>query len=326
MNKLMKYLLICALSVFLTVPVQSEEWKPNDTVKIVNPWGTSGTANFLCVNIQPVLQRVLKQTVICDQRPSAAGLIGTRQVAKDTKGDGLTLLSITPSNTSTNFVFLEKTGYDTLKDFRVVALIGTVPKTLVARADLPENDINSFIDYLQKNPGKMKQGIVLYTSDHLYSAYFKHKTNSDYVIVNYKNGKQEMLPDVISGRIDFVWENMPTLKPYIRAGKLKPLAVSSMERLPDFPNVPTWGELGFDPIALPSWYGYAVPKDTPDHIVNALNKAFVEALNDPVLKKKLESRNITVKVSSPSESDSIVEKTFNGMKEIGKLAKIQKKK
>jgi len=246
MNKLINYLLIFTLTVFLTVSVRAEEWKPDNTVKIVNPWGTSGTANFLCVSIQPVLQKTLGQTVICDQRPSAAGLIGTRQVAKQTKGDGLTLLSITPSNTSTNFVFLENTGYDTLNDFRVVAMIGTVPKTLVARADLPANDIKSFIESLKKYPGKMKQGIVIYTSDHLYSSYFKYKTKADYVSVSYKNGKEEMLPDVISGRIDFIWENMPTLKPYIKAGKLKPLAVSSMERLPDFPNVPTWGELGFD--------------------------------------------------------------------------------
>lgn len=311
--------------VLLAMPLTAHaEWKPTKPVSIMCPYGPGGTCGFIANSIKDALSKELGVPVLLEHTKGAGGTIGTTQIAKG-KADGHRLLIGTPSNMSFNYVFMKDPGYDSPNDFAGVTVVGDMAKVLVVNADSKYNTFQDLLADIKNRPNKVKAGVLLNTNDMVYSIVWTKQANAQVKRVVYNSGG-EYMPDILAGRVDFVHGNIPEFKPYILSGKLKLLAVSSPERLKDFPDVPTWKELGFEDVNTPTWYAFMVQKKTPKDRINVLNKAITNAIkNTPTLKAGLESRDINLLYSTPDFASDRIVTTTALAKKMGKIAGIDPK-
>ena len=325
MKKSKKLISLLTLIVWSLFSLQSysfsNEWKPSKPVSIMLPYGPGGTAGAISNTIKDELSKCLGQTVELESTKGAAGIIGTVQIAKS-QPDGYKMLIGTPSNMAFNHVFVKEPGYDPSKDFDGVTIIGNLPKALFVKADSKYKNFQDLLNNVKSNPGKLNYGTILNTNDHLYSAVLIEQTKMKINHIPYSKS-EEYLGDLLGGRIEFAMDNIPFIKTQVDNGNVRLLAVSSPVRLKEYPDVPTWGELGIPDINIPTWYGIMVPKGTPKDRVNVLNKAFVCALKEPKVIENLNKLSVTVVASNPEYTTGLIEKTAKLALNMGKLAKIE---
>jgi tripartite-type tricarboxylate transporter receptor subunit TctC len=315
MNKFIATIMLCFLA------TAAKAWQPEKAVTIIVPYGAGGVADILNRHIQEDLSAALGVPVIIEPRVGASGVIGTKHAAGQ-PADGYTMVITTPSNCGTNQVFLKDPGYDCVKDFDHVVLLGLVPKTLVAKNDNRFNNLKDVMDAGKKS--RIKYGSIFNTSDHLYSASWQNQHGIPMTHVTYRQSSQ-LYPDLMNGTIDLAFDNLPLWQTYLDQGTLKLLAVSWPTRLPAYPNTPTWKELGYNDIANPTYYGYAVPAGTPRDRVNFLNKAVAKTLNLPHIKEKLQKIGVVVSAGTPEQATSLVVTTMQSMRNIARKSKIEPK-
>ena len=249
---------------------------PVKPIKIIVPFPAGGTVDFFARVISTKLSDALGQSVLVENRAGAGGNIAAEAVAKATP-DGYTLLmgsEIIAINTS----LYSKLGYDPVKDLAPITLVGTVPNILIVHPGLPVNSVNELIALAKKTPGKISfastgQG----TSTHLSSELFKLMANVDMLHVPYKGGPPA-IADLISGQVNMMFINMPTGITHVRSGKAKILAVSSIKRISQLPDVPTVDQAGVKGFETSAWSGLYAPAGTPADIINRLNAEVVKVL------------------------------------------------
>jgi tripartite-type tricarboxylate transporter receptor subunit TctC len=289
---------------------------PSKNVTIVAPFPPGGTVDQLARVLSHEFSEDWKQSVIVENRPGASGIVGSQFVSKATP-DGYTLL-VVPITHVTNASLFKKLPFDPLADFTPISLIAESPIILVVNKSLPVNSVSDLIAYAKANPGKLNCGSGGNgTSQHLACELFKSMAKVDIRHVPYK-GNAAAITDVIGGQIELMFDQMATAVPHVHAGKVKPLAISTLKRSPAMPTVPTINESGLSGYEMSAWFGLVGPAGMPPDVVAKIQGNLAQAIAQPAVKAQLSSLGLTL-IGGPSNEF----KAFLGT-ELGKWAKVVK--
>lgn len=285
-------LALCLLGVQSSSVLAQSDY-PNRPVKIIVPFPAGGTSDIMGRLIAEELGKQLKQPFIVDNKSGAGGAIGSDFVAK-APPDGYTLLlSGIGSNAVIHGFASPKPSYDSMKDFVHISQLAAGPNVLVVNPSFPAKTFKEFVAYVKAHPGKVDYGQVTASSGHLTTEYLKQVAGLDMVGISYKGGAPA-LADVLAGQIPLMFTNQDAVLPHVKAGKLRALVVTSPQRNPLFPDVPTAAESGYPGFAAVSWTGLSAPKGTPKAIVDKLEAAMVKGFNEPAARAKLEANGFVV--------------------------------
>lgn len=275
---------------------------PDKPIRWIVPWGPGSTTDTLARLVGNEVSKQLNVPVIIENKAGADGNIGAAYVAS-APADGYVLMLGTTSTNSVNITLHNNLSYDPQRDFRAIAKLASIPNVLVVGKDTPIKSLSSLIE-------KAKTTDFTFASTgaggtvHLSGELFKKMANVDLLHVPYKGGSS-LLPDLLTGRVDMMFCNVPLCLSQIRAGNLRPLGITSPQRSPTFPDVPTLAEQGVTGFDVVGWYGVFVPTKVPDDVVNTLNSAFNKALQAPEVAAALSEMGATVDLFTPAEMDTL---------------------
>jgi tripartite-type tricarboxylate transporter receptor subunit TctC len=271
---------------------------PLRPVRVIVGFAAGGTTDVLARMIGQWLSERLGQPFLVENRPGAGTNIATEAVVKSAP-DGYTLLMVSPPNTI-NATLYEKLNFNFLRDIAAVAAIARVPNVMEVNPSVPAKTVAEFIAYAKANPGKLSFASAgVGSSQHLSGEMFKMMAGVDMVHVPYRGGAPA-LTDLIGGQVQLMFDNVSSSIEHIRAGKLRPLAVSTATRSDALPDIPTVGDVlpGFEASAV---NGVGVPRETPSDIIALLNRHINTALADPAIKARLANLGSTVLPGSPAD-------------------------
>lgn len=259
---------------------------PTKAITIIVPFSAGGTTDILARVLGQFISKDLGQPVIIDNRAGAGGNIGTQLVARAAP-DGYNILMGTVGTHAINQSLYPKLAFDPIKDFAPLTRVALVPNLLVANPAQPFKTVKELMAYAKANPGKVTFGSSgSGTSIHLSGELFKQMAGVDIQHVAYK-GSAPAVNDLLGNHIAIMFDNMPSAISHVKAGKLRPLAVTTAQRSPALPDVPTIAEAGVPGYEATSWFGLLAPAKTPAPVVARLNTSILKALADPDVKKKL---------------------------------------
>jgi tripartite-type tricarboxylate transporter receptor subunit TctC len=258
---------------------------PDRIIKLVVPFPAGGPTDIMGRIAGQLVSSALGQNVVVENRPGGGGTIGSQDVAH-ANPDGYTLLLGGTNTNAINAALYKNLSYDPIKDFTPIASIAADSSALVISPSIPAKTLQEFVAYLKANPGKLNCGAVLGIAPHVMVEYFKHITGTNMVFVPYKGGAA-LMPDLLSGQIQMTFGAKSFFLPYIQAGKLRPLAVTSDSRWPELPDVPTMHESGFTPFPAYQWFLVLAPAKTPAAIAEKLNAAINGGLKSPAVQAQL---------------------------------------
>ncbi|HEX9469263.1 MAG TPA: tripartite tricarboxylate transporter substrate binding protein [Bradyrhizobium sp.] len=283
--------LAAVAAIMVASGVKAEDW-PTRPLTMVNPFAAGGPNDVVARLFAQRMGEILGQSIVIENVGGAGGMSGADRVAK-APPDGYTFLQGTVGTQAQNQTLFKKPAYNSMTDFAPVALMVEAPLVLVARKDLPVNDMKEFVAYAKANKDKMQYASAgTGSAIHLGCALVNMVTGLDIVHVPYR-GANPAMQDLMSGRVDYLCDIITTAKPQIDAGTVKAIAILTKQRSPVLPNVPTAIEQGFDVEAY-TWNAFFLPKGTPEAIVQKLNQATVGAMKTPALRDKLESAGLIV--------------------------------
>lgn len=277
---------------------------PNRPIRLLVPFPAGGPTDLAGRIITTDLAAVLGQNVIVDNRGGAGGNIAAADVAKATP-DGYTLLLATAGTNAINAALYPSPGYDHLRDFRGVALFSEAPNLLLINPRLPAGSMAEFIALAKARPGSVQVAIAGFgTTPHMTAELLKLAAGIDILLVPYKGGGQAMT-DLIGGNVMAMIDNVPTALPHIRSGSIRALGVSSLERSPVLPDVPTIAATlpGFESLA---WWGLAAPARTPDAVIERLNESVNKLLATNAIRKRYADLGATVRPITPVAFDAFI--------------------
>ena len=277
---------------------------PTRPIKLVVPYAAGGPTDVLGRLVGEYLGRDLKQAVIIENKAGAQGAIGAEAVARS-EPDGYTLFVAAASIIVLNPMLYKKLSYDPVKDFRMLALVTDLPVVMEVHPSVPAKTVAEFVAYAKQNPGKLNFGSAgTGGTIHLAGEMFKQMAGVDMVHVPYK-GAGPALTDLLSGNIQVMFDTLSTALPPVKSGLLRPLGVSSAQRSPDLPDVPTIAESGYPDYRVSVWYGIAAPAMVPDDIAQKVSASLDRALNDDAFRASLEK--IGFPVFRPRSAAAITE-------------------
>ncbi len=276
---------------------------PTRAVRLIIGYPPGGSADLTARLVGQWLSERLGQPVVVESRPGAGTNIATEAVVH-APPDGYTLLLVAPAN-AINATLYEKLNHDFIRDIAPVAGLIRFPNVMEVNPSVPAKTVPEFIAYAKANPGKINMassgnGSTIHVSGEL----FKMMAGIDMVHVPYRGGAPA-LTDMLGGQVQVMFDNLPTSIEYIRAGKLRPLAVTSATRSELLPEVPTVADFvpGYESSA---WYGVGAPKNTPVEIIDRLNKEINAVLADPRMKTRVADMGATLVAGSPAEFGKLV--------------------
>ena len=288
----------CAFAALLAMDAGAQATYPNHPIRLVVPFPAAGTTDILARAVAQRLSDAWGQQVVVDNRPGAGGNIGSELVAKAAP-DGYTLLMGTVGTHAINPSLYSHMPYDHVKDFAPVILVAGVPNVLVVNPSLPVNSVQELIAYARANPGKLNfASSGSGTSIHLSGELFKVMTGVQMTHVPYK-GSAPALTDLMGGQVQLMFDNLPSSLAFIKANKLRALAVTSATRAAALPDVPTMQEAGVPGFEASSWFGVLAPAGTPHDIVTKLNGAIAAWLASPDAKEKLATQGAIAAGGTP---------------------------
>jgi tripartite-type tricarboxylate transporter receptor subunit TctC len=277
---------------------------PEKLVRIVVPFAPGGGTDLIARTLGTGMSQELGQSVIVENKPGGGTIIGTDAVAKSAP-DGYTLLIATFAH-AVNPGLQPKLPYATDKAFAPVVLIGRSPNVLVVKSDSPYKTVQDVIAAAKAKPGKLNfasQGNG--TSAHLAGELFKNLARADLTHVPYK-GAGPALTDLLGGQVDLMFGTAAAVTPFLQSGKLRALGVTTAERSPAFPNVPTIAESGVAGYAAESWYGLYAPAGTPPDVIAKLNAAAKKAVQGETFRKRAQDEGLIISAGAPAELDTYV--------------------
>ena len=299
-------------------PVQAAY--PEKPIRLVVPFAAGGSATSIARLIADEMAVKLGTSIIVDNRGGAAGGIGATAVAR-AEPDGYTLLFAPTGVIAVNPALYKNLNYS-MKELVPVSMAVTYPLMLFVNTGFPADDMQTLVAYAKANPGKVTFGSAGYgSSGHLLGELLKRATQTELVHVPYKGGGPAMM-DVIGGQISMMMEAAVVGWPHVEAGKLKPIGVSSRQRLVMAPNVPSFAEGGVKDFDASSWYGVFAPTGTPDDVVNKLREAVSLAVNDPKLRPRIEAMGMSSVGSTSAEFAEIIRADTKAWADVVKAANI----
>jgi tripartite-type tricarboxylate transporter receptor subunit TctC len=299
---------------------QAQQW-PTKPIKFIVPYPPGGGTDIIARIMQEPLSQALGQQIIIDNRGGAGGSIGTDIAAKSTP-DGYNVL-FTLSSHTINPAIYPKLTFDTEKDFLPVSLVASLPQILVANPNFPAKTVKEVTEMAKAKPEAVSYASVGNGSPgHLAGAMMAGSAGVTMMHIPYRGGGPA-ITDVIAGQVPLLWVSIPAAANYVKTGKLRALAVSTVKRSPIFPDVPTMVELGFKDYEVDSWYAMFVPAGTPQTVVDTLYKATVIVLADPSVKEKLIGQGAEAVGSTPAQLGAVVKAEIVKWKKVTKEASIK---
>jgi tripartite-type tricarboxylate transporter receptor subunit TctC len=273
---------------------------PSKPIRLIVPFAAGGTTDLMARIIAEPLGKLLGQAVVVDNKAGGGGVIGAAELARAT-ADGYTLGLATASSTSTNPAINPKVPYDPLKDFSPIINMAATPNVLAVNPAFPAKDFAGLLAEIRAKPGHYD-----YASSgtggigHLQMELFKNLTQTFIVHIPYSGGGPA-LRDTVGGQVMIIFDNLPSALPHIKDKRLLAMAVAAPERLADLPGVPTFKELGLEPVNRPAFYGIYGPKAMPKALVQKLNAAVLKVLQDPAVIKRIEATGSKVIGNTPEQ-------------------------
>lgn len=281
---------------------------PQKPVKVVVAFTAGGTTDILGRLVSQQLTEKLKQPFVVDNKPGAGGNLGTELVVR-APADGYTLIVNSVGPIAVNPTLYGKLPYNPLTDLMPIVQIADVPNVLVVHPSVPAQTLEEMVAYAKANPGKLNYGSTgIGTSSHLSSFMLGKRVGFDATHVPYKGA--DALKDLLAGRIQFMFATIPSVMQHITAGKLRPLAVSSLKRSRSMPEVPTVAEKGFPGFEAGSWFGFFAPKGTPEAVIATVNKAVNETLAIPAIEQQMVAQGADPVGGTPAQFGQFTQREF----------------
>jgi tripartite-type tricarboxylate transporter receptor subunit TctC len=320
MKKWLSAALVCLSGVSIAGLAQAQSW-PTKPIKFIVPYPPGGGTDVIARIVQEPLAKELGQQVIIDNRGGAGGSIGSA-LAAQSPSDGYTVL-FTLSSHTINPAIYTKLPFDTEKDFSSVVTVASLPQILVANPNFPAKTVKEVIEMAKAKPGTISYASVGNGSPgHLAGAMMATDAGVDMTHIPYRGGGPAVT-DVMAGQVPLLWVSIPAAAQFVKAGKLRALAVSTVKRSAVFPDVPTMVESGFKGFEVDSWYAMFVPAKTPQAIIDRINKAAVNVLAQPEVKERLLGQGAEAVGDTPEQLSSVVKKEIAKWKQVVKSANIK---
>ena len=294
---------------------------PNKPIKLVVAFPAGGTSDVLARMMAEEMGKLLKQPVIVDNIGGAGGTIGTDRALK-MPADGYTLIQTGVGQNAVAHGLDPNLKYNSLTDFIHLTQVNYGPNLLVVHPSTPFKTVKDVVDYAKANPGKLDYGYTHAASGHMAMELFKQTTGIFMTGIPYRGGGP-MMTDILGGTIPMIFINQDNALPHIKAGKLRPLAVSSAQRNPLYPDVPTIAEAGYKGFEALSWSGLSVVKGTPQPIAEKLEAAAVQALKSDAIKQRLTSVGFVIPELGSKPYTAFVKKELDTWTRVIKTAGIK---
>lgn len=307
MKRFSLFLLTAVCLAFGVASATAQDKYPSRPVKVIVPYAPGGATDIVARIVGDEFQKVTGQPFVVLNKPGAFGLLAIDEMVKSAP-DGYTLmLGNVSTNAITPIIYAKKMSVDYAKSVVAVTNLIDVPAFLVVTTanDFPVKTVPELIDYAKKNPGKISYGTVgIGSYPHYDMAYFaKRAGDLDMRGLPNKNGASGVIQDMLRGDVQAAFLNVASTAGMVQSGKLRPVAMVSRARLPEYPNVPTMQEVGLPDVGTIAWNGLFAPAGTPKPVLEALFAAVTKALNSPEAKEKLGKQNFNI-VPSKSLADA----------------------
>lgn len=294
---------------------------PDKPITLVVPFAPGGVADITARTVAEQMAKTLGQAIVVDNRPSAGSIVASQAVA-GAKPDGHTLLLMSNGNAVSVGLF-KKLPYDPLKDFAPVSAIGAFDIGLFVPANSRFATLKDLVAFAKANPGKLNVGsIAVGSTQHLAAKLFETVAGIDALVVPYK-GSPAVLTALRAGEVDLAFEILAPMVPQVQAGAVKALAVSSGQRNPALPEVPTVQQAGVPGYDVASWNAIAAPAGTPADVIARLNAAVREAVAHPAVRTKLGALGVRTGAGTPAELQALLASEIKRWGEVIHAAKIE---
>ena len=302
-------------------PLSAQDWAPTNLVRIISNQAPGGTTDILCRVLAQHLSEALGQSVVVENRPGAGGAVGT-QILASARADGHTIGNINSSHAS-NATLIKNLPFDPVKDIQPLTLLGQSSNILMVNLSLPVHSVQDLIKLAKAKPGTIHFGSSgIGISNHFAGEMLKLQAGVNIIHVPYKGGAQAMA-DVAAGHIPMMFNGFAAALPMVQSGKLRALAVTSVQRSPILPDVPTMMESGLPAFEISEWYGLALPAGTPPAAIRRLYTEIAKIMRRPDVLERLTALGIQVSTPTPERFTEFVLSEIKRYRELIQSAKIE---
>ena len=297
------------------------EGYPTKPVRLVVPFAPGGTTDIVARVLAEKINGPLGQPLIVENKAGGGGVVGATDTARSTP-DGYSLGVATVSTVAANPAINPKTPYNPLTDFTPIVNVAATPNVIAVHPSFPARDYKGFLAELKKNPGKYS-----FSSSgtggigHLQMELFKNLSGTFVTHIPYR-GAGPALNDTVAGQVPMIFDNLPSALPFIKDGRLIAIVVAAPQRLAVLPNVPTFKEVGLEPVNRMAFYGIYGPKALPKEVVDKVSAAVKKTLEDPAVKKRIEETGSLIVGNTPAEFTAQIAAEFEVYKKVVQLQKL----